>query len=226
MKETSKEEKTYTPTNILATVQPETHKQEETDKKENTPENITFSYRQINNFEQNDITKIEFDLYTLTMKKELSKGLKIPIYVNLIHTNGTRDEEPTEAICILNHDIKGNTPSSSAYFRCSIENLVEIYYSFRYNYSDFIFGVPNDEIELDPILTKKSIKKNEIIDTSDESDLPPTFTIGTMVHENCKDNGVLTFLGNISKIMNDQIVFTLPLLNPEGTSLYCKFKWN
>ena len=67
------------------------------------------------------------------MEEELSKGFKIPIYVNLIH-NGTRDEEPTETICTLNHDIKGNTASSLAYFRCSIENLQEIYYSFRYNY--------------------------------------------------------------------------------------------
>ena len=223
MKETSKDEKTYAPTNIPTTVQPETEKQEETDKKEDTPKNITLSYRQINNFEQNDTSKIEFDLYTLTMEEELLKGFKIPIYVNLIHTNGTRDEEPTEAICILNHDIKGNTASSLAYFHCSIENLEEIYYSFRYNYSDYIIGVPNDEIALDPILTKKSIEKNEIVDSSDESNLPPTFVFGSMIHENCKDNGVLIFLGNISKTIDDPIVFTLSLLNPEGTSLYCEF---
>ena len=226
VKETSKDEKTYAPTNIPTTVQPETEKQEETDKKEDTPKNITLSYRQINNFEQNDTSKIEFDLYTLTMEEELLKGFKIPIYVNLIHTNGTRDEEPTEAICILNHDIKGNTASSLAYFRCSIENLEEIYYSFRYNYSDYIIGVPNDEIALDPILTKKSIKKNEIVDSSDESNLPPTFVFGSMIHENCKDNGVLIFLGNISKTIDDPIVFTLSLLNPEGTSLYCNLNGN
>ena len=223
-KETSKVVKTEIPTNIPTTVQPKTDKQEETDKKEdeeNISTNITLSFRQINNFDQKDTSKIEFDLYTLTMEEELSKGFKIPIYVNLIHTNGTRVEEPTEAICTLNYDIKGNTASSLAYFRCSIENLEEIYYSFRYNYSDYIFGVPNDEIALDPILTKKSIKKNKIIDSSDESNLPPTFIIGTMIHENCKDNGVLTFLGNISKSINDQVVFTLPLLNLEGTSLYC-----
>ena len=226
VKETSKDEKTYAPTNIPTTVQPETEKQEETDKKEDTPKNITLSYRQINNFEQNDTSKIEFDLYTLTMEEELLKGFKIPIYVNLIHTNGTRDEEPTEAICILNHDIKGNTASSLAYFRCSIENLEEIYYSFRYNYSDYIIGVPNDEIALDPILTKKSIKKNEIVDSSDESNLPPTFVFGSMIHENCKDNGVLIFLGKISKTIDDPIVFTLSLLNPEGTSLYCNLNGN
>ena len=250
VKETSKDEKTYAPTNIPTTVQPETEKQEETDKKEDTPKNIpttvqpetekqeetdkkedtpkniTLSYRQINNFEQNDTSKIEFDLYTLTMEEELLKGFKIPIYVNLIHTNGTRDEEPTEAICILNHDIKGNTASSLAYFRCSIENLEEIYYSFRYNYSDYIIGVPNDEIALDPILTKKSIKKNEIVDSSDESNLPPTFVFGSMIHENCKDNGVLIFLGNIYKTIDDPIVFTLSLLNPEGTSLYCNLNGN
>ena len=221
VKETSKEHKTYAPTNTPTTVQPETEKQEETDKKENTPKNITFSYRQINNFEQKDTSKIEFDLYALTMEEELSKGLQIPIYVNLIHTNGTSDEEPTESICILNQDIKGNTASSLAYFRCSIENLEEIYYSFRYNYSNYITGVPNDEIALDPILTKKSIEKNEIIDSSDESNLPPTFIIGSMIHENCEENGVLTFLGNISKLIDDNIAFTLALPNLEGTSLYC-----
>ena len=154
------------------------------------------------------------------MDKELSKGLKIPIYVNLIHTNGTRDEETTKAICILDHDIKGNTASASAHFRCSIENLEEFYYSFRYNYSEYIIGVPNDEIALDPILTKKAIEKDDMIDSSNESKLPPTFIIGTMIYENCKDNGILTFLGNISKIINDPIEFTLPLINPEGTSLY------
>ena len=221
VKETSKEHKTYAPTNTPTTVQPETEKKEETDKKENTPKNITFSYRQINNFEQKDTSKIEFDLYALTMEEELSKGLQIPIYVNLIHTNGTRDEESTESICILNQDIKGNTASSLAYFRCSIENLEEIYYSFRYNYSNYIIGVPNDEIALDPILTKKSIEKNEIIDSSDESNLPPTFIIGSMIHENCEENGVLTFLGNISKLIDDNIAFTLALPNLEGTSLYC-----
>ena len=221
VKETSKEHKTYAPTNTPTTVQPETEKKEETDKKENTPKNITFSYRQINNFEQKDTSKIEFDLYALTMEEELSKGLQIPIYVNLIHTNGTRDEESTESICILNQDIKGNTASSLAYFRCSIENLEEIYYSFRYNYSNYIIGEPNDEIALDPILTKKSIEKNEIIDSSDESNLPPTFIIGSMIHENCEENGVLTFLGNISKLIDDNIAFTLALPNLEGTSLYC-----
>lgn len=70
--------------------------------------------------------------------------------------------------------------------------------------------MPNDEIALDPILTKKSIEKNEIIDSSDESNLPPTFIIGSMIHEKCEENGVLTFLGNISKLIDDNIAFTFP----------------
>ena len=168
IKETSHEDKislmsTNIPTNIPS--------------EEIKPTNITLSFRQVNNFQQNNTSKIEFDLFTLTMNEYLSKGLKITVFVNLIHINGIRDEEPTEAICILTKEIKANASSSSAPFHCSIENLNETYYSFRYNYSNYIIGVPNDEVALDPILTKKAIERREILDSSDESNLPPTFII-------------------------------------------------
>ena len=146
------------------------------------------------------------------MNEYLSKGLKITVFVNLIHINGIRDEEPTEAICILTKEIKANASSSSAPFYCSIENLNETYYSFRYNYSNYIIGVPNDEVALDPILTKKAIERREILDSSDESNLPPTFIIESMDKEKCKDSGLLTFQGKISELIIDQIKLNLHYL--------------
>ena len=232
VKETYNEDKSLDTTiNIPTNIQIKTDKQdsEETDetKEEDKKEsNITLSFRQINNFKQNILSKIEFDLYTLTIKENLSKGFEIPVFVNLIHIEGQRDEENTEAKCILENDIIENKVSTSVHFHCSIDNLNARYYSFRYNYSDYIFGVPDDEKALDPILTKKGIENNEFQNITEKIELPPTFIIDLINQEKCNEKGIMTFIGNISRTMLESIQFNLPLLYPEGASLFCNLTEN
>ena len=215
--------------NISTNIQIKTDKpdKEETDESEKIKsDNIALSFRQINNFEQNIISKIEFDLYTFTIEEKLSKGFEISLYVNLIHIEGSRDEEPTEAKCVLENDIIDNKATASAHFHCSIDNLNERYYSFRYNYSDYITGVPFKEKALDPILTEKAIEINEIKKITEKNELPPLFTIDSMEHNNCKDNGILTFKGNVSNVIPEPIQFNIPLKYPEDISIYCIFTEN
>ena len=59
--------------------------------------------------------------------------------------------------------------------------MKEEYYSLRFNSSEGISGIPTDEIALDPVLTKKSIEKNEISDASKTTKIPPTFTYKSII---------------------------------------------
>ena len=99
---------------------------------------------------------------------EVNIGDEIKVYVNLIYSNGRTDIESTESICVV-QNIEEQSGSARAKFLCSIENLESgDYYSLRYNNSDSICGVPNDEILLDPVLTNK-YKNNE------DAKILPTF---------------------------------------------------
>ena len=99
--------------------------------------------------------------------------------------------------------------------------MKEEYYSLRFNSSEGISGIPTDEIALDPVLTKKSIEKNEISDASKTTKIPPTFTYKSINQDSCNKNGTFTIIGELSQSITDQIKFTLPLTYPEGITLSC-----
>ena len=173
--------------------------------------NIFLSYDEINNFVYNKAQKtINFDLYVITSNEQLTNGNEIKVNVNLIHNNGTRDSFSTEFTCKVQ-----NLESNRVKFLCTNNNMNLDYYSLRYNNSVNISGVPDDEILLDPILTKK-------YKTISEQKNIPVFTYESIKYDECKSTGVFTILGKFSEKINESKKFNLPLTYPEGITLACE----
>ena len=51
--------------------------------------------------------------------------------------------------------------------------MKENYYSFRFNSSENVNGISEDEVALDHILTKEAIEKGKMIDYSDPDQAAP-----------------------------------------------------
>ena len=185
--------------------------------------NISNSFRQLNIF-RNEAKSIIFSLFGLVTKTYLAKT-KIKISVNLIKITGEMEEFTREINYILESTIeilKGN--SSQAEFKCSLTDLNEDYYSLRFNYSDFISGIPTDEILLNPELTEESIESGEIYDYSlsenkKENKIPPTFTSQTIKKNLIDDKLIIE--GTLNKDVNNKLKFDLPLTYPIGVSMLC-----
>ena len=177
--------------------------------------NITLSFEKINNFIYiQDKKSINFDLSVLTTTDKIKKGDSILVYVNLLYPNGTLQSTITESQCIVQNITESST-SARAKFLCSIENTDNNYYSLRYNYSESISGVPNDEVSLDPVMTKK-------YKTSNEEKVIPTFTPESINHSSCQSTGILTISGNFTQKLSQLNKFNIPLTYPEGIALSCE----
>ena len=178
---------------------------------------ISLSYEKINNFNyDNNNNKITFDLSTLTTVGEINIGDEIKVYVNLIYSSGMIEAKSTESICVV-QNIQEQSGSARAKFLCTIENLEsKDYYSLRYNNSESICGVPNDEILLDPVLTNKY--KSNI-----ETKILPTFESKSIDHSFCPTKGVLTITGKITEKLDNAKKINIPLTYPEGITLTCEF---
>ena len=164
---------------------------------------------------QNKIDKsISFDFYTLTTDSQSKIPKNINVKVNLIKINGTREDEITNANCILNNNIINNNYASQAHYICTIKNLNEDYHSFRFNNSEFISGVPDDEYYLDPYMTKKYINENKIDDVL-KIGLPTTFIIKSINYDTCNKNGIFTILGDMSQELSQSYIFKIPLKQPD-----------
>lgn len=186
---------------------------------------ITISFRQIKQFIYKS-GEISFMFFALITEK-LSAGEKIKLLVNLIKANGEREEKSTEIICTLVNNITlDNGKSQQGDFNCSKKNLTEKYYSLRLNNSETITGIPKDEILLDPILTDKAIHNNKIVDFSikeNKEKTPATFIYENMDDQNCITNGTFIIEGNLSKKIENNNNFNIPLSYPDGASLKCNF---
>ena len=178
--------------------------------------NISLSFKEINNFiVLKNKKQINFDIYVLTTEGQINEGDEIYVYVNLIYANGTRDIEISESKCISNKP-KESKGSVEVKLSCNIENIQEgNIYSLRYNTSEKIAGIPNDEIALDPVLTQKYKKSNN-------TKIIPTFTYESLDHSDCKNTGKLKIKGSMSEKLNEQNKFKLDLTYPEGISLLCE----
>ena len=177
---------------------------------------ISLSYEKINNFNYDNNNKITFDLSTLTTVGEINIGDEIKVYVNLIYSSGMIEAKSTESICVV-QNIQEQSGSARAKFLCTIENLEsKDYYSLRYNNSESICGVPNDEILLDPVLTNKY--KSNI-----ETKILPTFESKSIDHSFCPTKGVLTITGKITEKLDNAKKINIPLTYPEGITLTCEF---
>ena len=190
---------------------------------------ITISFRQLSNFQYNSGT-ITFYLYVLTTA-ELGKNTEFTIFVNLINKNtGEREDDATKSICKLENSVKpAEGESVQGDFKCTIEGLTEEYYSLRFNSSDDITGIPDDEILLDPILTKEAIDKSEILDYSidenkSQKKIPATFISESIEKASCDKNGIFIIKGSLSKEIDKELSFKIPLTFPDGITADCSLK--
>ena len=185
--------------------------------------NISISFRQLSNFNNlnKEITFMFFGLVTTTYQSKT----QFPISVNLIKINGEMEDFTREANCILESTVETiEGYSVQADFKCTLTGLEEEYYSLRFNHSDFISGIPNDEILLNPVLTEEAIKLGKIIDYSlqenkGEDQIPSSF-ISLNIKDNC-ENGKLIIEGMLNKAVNNKLKFEFPLTYPEGVSMLC-----
>ena len=187
--------------------------------------NLIVSFRQLNQFSFSSGT-ISFMFYAL-VTDALKASFQIKIKVNLIKINGEREDEATEIPCSLLKDVspaEGQTLQGD--FRCSISGLNEEYYSLRFNSSDSISGIPEDETLLDPVLTAESVSKKELLDFSleenqKENKIPATFTTTGTKEESCKTDGKFIITGALNKEVGNDVKFIIPLTYPEGISVSC-----
>ena len=188
--------------------------------------NLAISFRQLNKFTYSSgtITFMFFGLITDFLKQ----GFEIKIFVNLIKISGEREDEAKEIICSLSDDIsppEGQSLQGS--FKCTKSGLEEEYYSLRFNSSDQIAGVPDDETLLDPVLTDEAIAKKELLDYSDaknQNKIPATFTPTVVQEASCKTDGKFTIEGTLNKESTNDVKFTIPLTYPEGMSAACSLE--
>ena len=207
---------------IMPTTIPKTipHSNENIDKA-----NIILSFRQIQNFTQNkNDNNITFYFYGLTTESKSKIPNSININVNLIKKNGEREDNIKTSFCELK-DIMNNSYSSQAQYICTISKLKEKYHSLRYNSSTYIFGIPENEISLDPYMTQKYIKENKIEDAT-KVGIPTTFVIKSINHDTCKTNGIFTISGDISEEITQSIIFNIPLSETKDVMSSCNLTKN
>ena len=186
---------------------------------------ITLSFRQLNKYSQQDDT-ITFFFYGLTTEK-LEKGFNFPMYVKLILMSGEREEDEREATCVLQEDATPeNGQPVQADFKCTISSLTEQYYSLRLIRCDYIAGIPTDEILLDPVLTAQAIARGELLDYSLEENkgadkIPALFNSESINSDKCKTDGTFSIQGSLSKELQNDLKFKVPLSYPSGIELTC-----
>ena len=186
---------------------------------------IILSFKQLQNFKQdkNDKT-ITYDFYAITTEPESEILNQIIIYVNLIKIDGTREDDITISNCVLN-DLRENEFLNQAHFICSIKDKKEEYHSLRYNSSEAISGIPEDEYSLDPYMTQKYINENKINDAKKEEKLT-SFIIKSINHDSCTETGKFTIIGDISQELSQPLIFTISLNEPSGIIAACNLTKN
>ena len=186
---------------------------------------IILSFKQLQNFKQdkNDKT-ITYDFYAITTEPESEILNQIIIYVNLIKIDGTREDDITISNCVLN-DLRENEFLNQAHFICSIKDKKEEYHSLRYNSSEAISGIPEDEYSLDPYMTQKYINENKINDAKKEEKLT-SFIIKSINHDSCTETGKFTIIGDISQELSQPLIFTISLNEPSGIIATCNLTKN
>ena len=182
---------------------------------------LSISFQQLSNFVKNS-KKITF-LFFGSVTSSLPKGYPIDMDVYLIR-NGFQDQNPTKANCTLSNDIIGGNGPVSGQFNCSIENINENDIdSFVFDKSDYIAGVPNDKIFLNPVLSDLYIFLKLIVDFFSVFSNPvkrPSFRISGIDHTNC-DEGKFTLKGNMSDNFTKNVTFELPMSKPENATASC-----
>ena len=184
------------------------------------------SFRQLSGFlydKQNN--RIEFVFYGLT-SKSINKSNIITMMVNLIEDGKVLDNL-TEAKCHLSEDLVIENQMKQATFFCSIENITKEYSSFVFNSSNYITGIPDDDILLNPVLTEIAIRKGLIIDYSNieaANNIPAEFNSSSIDSSDCSTSGKFKINGYFKTELKDDLNFKLSFYNPKGVSASCSLK--
>ena len=171
---------------------------------------------------------ITFFFYGLTTSK-IAAEETIFILVNLIDNEGVREEDESKFSCIIQKEVSPNEGETvQADFKCIVDGLTNNYYSLRFNSSEYISGIPSEEILLDPKLTTEVIERGELLDYSLEENkgqdkIPSVFNVESVEQDTCLNNGQLIITGSLSKEVSTDISFKIPLGYPTGTELTCSF---
>lgn len=188
---------------------------------------LTISFKQLSNYHfDKDQRKITF-LFFGSVTSSLPKGYPIEMDVYLIR-NGFQDQSSTKANCILTNDIIGGNGPVPGQFNCSIENINgnEDIDSCVFDKSDYIAGVPNDKVSLNPFLSDLYIFLKLLVDFfSGMSNVingqkSPSFKITDIDHTNCGD-GKFTLKGEMSDNFTYNMTFELPMSFPENATATC-----
>ena len=166
-------------------------------------------------------------LYTL-ISANLNKGHQIKLLVNLIKASGEREDRTTEITCALQQEVTYLDQSVQGDFKCILSSLEEEYYSLRLISSNDISGIPDDEVALDPVLTREAIKKNKLLDYSlvenqSIDKIPAGFTPNNIKEQTCRTNGKFIIEGTLSKDIENELSFSIPLTFPDGIKANCGF---
>ena len=116
-------------------------------------------------------------------------------------SGGVKKTSLKETKCVLGEGV--TLPSGQklvqAQFSCSVSELEKEYTSLEISYSDEIAGIPDDDILFDPVKTKEAIEKIKLTDFSKVSDVPSSFTSGSVDGSKCEEKGELPISGQFDK---------------------------
>ena len=192
---------------------------------DNIKSKLVISFRQINGFQTNKAYKTIIFFFYGMISENLEKGKKIKMDVNLIK-NGEVENYSRTAVCLLNNKIiiEDNEPKQGD-FSCTIENIEEInnYNSLILNQSEYISGIPKDNILLNPVLTDKYIGLGKIKDFSKNNNTnnAPSFNSTSIDNTNCDEDGSFVIKGILTSNLDNDLKFELPFAYPENITATC-----
>ena len=187
---------------------------------------LPLSFRQVNDFKPGD-NEITFTFYALTTKDLTLDGnySTITIFIQLIGPDGL-ESKALEANCTLAKDVTlGEEKLLQANYECKIEgiNSTGNYTSLRVNKSDDIAGLPSNEVLLNPAMADQAIADNELKNCTEDSSVPPVFTVESIDNSSAQENGTFIIKGELDGQADLNKKITFPLTYPEGVSLVCSF---
>ena len=186
---------------------------EETEKKLD----VTLYFRQINQFIFNPTSHfITFYFFGITQPITASYQIIKELY--LILSGGVMDNTLSKTICTLDQAVDSEGKQDQADFSCKISDLDETktYVYFELYDSEFIVGIPDDEVLLNPVKTQEAIEVGTLTDYSLEENknkLPIYFQTESN-NEVVSEEGEFTIVGTVNQEITEEIKFTLQLLYP------------
>ena len=180
--------------------------------------NASLSFRQINQFVFNPTSHfITFNFYGITTQPIIA-SYQFIIELYLILSGGVMDTTLSEATCTLDQAVDPDGKQAQADFSCKIPDLDETktYESFELYDSEFIVGIPDDEVLLNPVKTQEAIEVGTLTDYSLEENknkLPIYFQTESN-NEVVSEEGEFTIVGTVNQEITEEIKFTLQLLYP------------